>query len=195
MATPHPDFTQLAARCSELANDAAKSWEGVGFRYAALKYAHSKDLLSGKGAEKAGGRINGIGTFPVIYTSADPQTATAEAYRNYEAFGFTRVRPMVAVGLAIKLAAVLDLTDAKLRSRLHVTLADLAHPWWPIQEKGKEALTQAIGRAAHDAGFEAVILPSARRKNGINVNVFPQRLRAGSSVAVLNEGDLKTHLK
>src|SRR3954447_25834036 len=74
---------------------------------------------------------------------------------------------------------------------LGVTLQDLGQPWWPAPEAGDEAFTQAIGRAAYDAGFEAVKLPSVRRKGGTNLNVFPERLREGSSVSVLAEEDLE----
>jgi RES domain-containing protein len=197
MTTPHPDFPRLAAGCIQLVNDAAKPWPSVGFRLAALKYGHSDDLLSGEGAIVCGGRMNGRGAFPVIYTSTDPHTATAEAFQNFAAFGFAKdkVRPRVLVGIEVKVSAVLDLSNIEIRRRLGVNLQDLAQPWWPMQEAGFEALTQAIGRAARDAGFEAVILPSARRKGGINFNVFPDRLRAGSSVAVIAENDLRRYLK
>ena len=169
----------------------------VGFRFAALKYAHSKDLLSGAGAKITGGRVNGIGTFPVIYTSTDPQTATAETFQNFADFGFdkNKVRPRVVVGVEIQLAAALDLTELRIRRRLGVNLRDLAQPWWPVQEAGHEALTQAIGRAAHDAGFEAIMLPSVRRKGGVNLNVFPENLHAGSLVKVLAEQDLQQYLQ
>jgi len=197
MATPHPDFAKIASHCAKIANDAAKPWKGVGFRFASLKYGKSKDLLSGQGAKISGGRVNGIGAFRVIYTSTDPMTATAETFQNFAAFGFDKdkVRPKVVVGVEIDLTAVLDLCDIGIRRRLGVTLNDLAQSWWPVQAAGDEALTQAIGRAAFDAGFEAVMLLSARRKGGINLNVFPERLRAGSSVTVLAENDLQKYLK
>src|SRR5690242_20492181 len=113
MAAPHPRFAELSARCVKLANDAAVPVHEIGFRFAALKYGQSKDLLSGNGAKRSGGRINGIGTFPVIYTSTDPQTATAETFQNFAAFGFAKdnVRPKVIVGVEIQVAGVLDLTD------------------------------------------------------------------------------------
>lgn len=112
-------------------------------------------------------------------------------------FGFDKntVRPKVVVGVEIKLAAVLDLSDQQIRRRLGVTLQDLAQPWWLVQEAGDEALTQAIGRAAYDAGFEGVRLLSARRKGGMNLDVFPNKLRAGSSVKVSGEEDLQHYLK
>jgi len=153
------------------------------------------DLLSGLGARISGGRVNARDAFCVIYASTDPQTATAEAFQNFADFGFAKVRPKVVVGVEIKMCAVLDLCDPQIRLRLGVTLTELAQPWWPVQETGSEAVTQAIGRAARDAGFEAVKMPSVRRKGGINVNVFPDRLYAGSSVRVIAESELGKYLK
>jgi RES domain-containing protein len=192
---PHPDFDRFAATCVALVQNAAEPGSGVGFRFAALKYAKSGALVSGAGAKRSGGRVNAVGTFRVIYTSMDPQTASAETYQKFASFGFKHVRPMVVVGIEIKLTAILDLCQEGLRRRLNVTLEDLAQPWWPVQEAGNEALTQALGRAAFEAGFEAVMLPSVARKGGINLNVFPEKLRPESSLAVLAEEDLQQYLK
>jgi RES domain-containing protein len=197
MTPSHPSFAKLVACCLRLAKDAAKPCEALGFRFAALRYGHSRDLVSGQGAKITGGRLNRTGTFPVIYTSTDPQTALAETFQNFASFGFAKakVRPKLLVGLEIKIAAILDLCDPRIRRRLMLSLGDLAQPWWPVQEAGGEALTQALGRAAYEAGFEGVRLPSARQKGGINLNVFPGKLRAGSRVVVLAGRDLRQYLK
>ncbi len=197
MVTAHPDFDRLADACIAIENDAAQPFAGIGFRFASLKYAKSTDLLNGLGAKASGGRINAKGTFPVIYTSTDPLTATAETFQNFASFGFDtkKLKPRILVGIELKISVVLDLCDRDIRRRLKVTLADLAEAWWPVQESGCEALTQAIGRAAHDAGFEAVKLPSARRKPGVNVNVIRGNIRKGSVVRVLAENELKAYLK
>jgi len=197
MKIPHPAYPQFATGCMDLARQAAKPYAGLGFRFATLRYAHSRDLLSGEGARNAGGRLNSPGTFAVIYTSTDPATATAEAFQNFADFGFGTyvVRPRVFVGLDVKVGALLDLSDEPVRSQLTITMANLAEPWWPVQETGHEALTQALGRAAYEAGFEAILLPSARRKGGFNLNVFPEKLRAGSAVRVIEEQDLERYLK
>jgi hypothetical protein len=39
------------------------------------------------------------------------------------------------------------------------------------------------------------MMSSTRRKGGINLNVFPEKLRTGSSVTVLAEDDLRRYLK
>lgn len=197
MANPCPSFDQLAARCVDLAEDAAIPWTGAGFRFTGLKHARSRDLLSGQGAKASGGRINAAGTFPVIYTSTDPATASAETFRSFADFGFDKavVRPRVFVGIGFRLAKVPDLSDRRIRRRIKVNLEDLARPWLAEQEAGREALTQTIGRAAYGAGFEGVILPSTRRKGGLDLDVFPEKLGAGSIVTVLAEEDLRKYLR
>lgn len=102
---------------------------------------------------------------------------------------------MVVAGVKVRVSAVLDLCDRRVRRRLKVTLTDLARPWWPVQETGGEALTQAIGRAAYEAGFEAVMMPSARHPGGTNLNVFPDKLRMDSCLGVSNEKDLRKYLR
>ena len=141
--------------------------------------------------------MNGIGTFRVLYTSTDPETATAETYQNFASFGFDlgKASPRIVVGIEIEISAMLDLCETGVREQLNLSLTDLTAPWWPVQEGGAEAMTQAIGRAAYLTGFEAVKLPSVRRPEGINLNVFPVKLRTGSRMAVISEADLAQYLK
>jgi hypothetical protein len=62
----------------------------------------------------------------------------------------------------------------------------LGEPWWVLQERGQEALTQALGRSARDQGFAALLAPSAAQPGGTNVVIYPDRLIAGSKLAVVN---------
>jgi hypothetical protein len=50
------------------------------------------------------------------------------------------------------------------------------------QAAGREALTQAVARAAFETSAEGVIVPSAQKAGGVNVVVFPPHLLPGSSV-------------
>lgn len=105
------------------------------------------------------------------------------------------MRPRVFCGAAVTLQAVLDLTDGGVRRRLGFTLAELLdEDWLAIQDAGDESWTQAIGRGAYVAGFEAVLAPSARdRPRGKNLVVFPERIRAGSKIELLGQGELPAH--
>lgn len=72
-----------------------------------------------------------------------------------------------------QLNSVLMLNDTGVQSRLGVAAAQLAQePWRELQERGQEALTQAIGRAAWTLRFEGLIVPSSENPAGLNVVVF-----------------------
>ena len=58
------------------------------------------------------------------------------------------------------------------------------------QAIGHEAVTQAIGRLAHDLGWEALLVLSAARSHGVNLILFPDNLSARSIVQIVNAGDL-----
>jgi RES domain len=62
----------------------------------------------------------------------------------------------------------------------------LAEPWWFLQDQGREALTQALGRLAREHGFVALLVPSAARPRGTNVVVYPDRITANDRLAIVN---------
>ena len=55
-------------------------------------------------------------------------------------------------------------------------MRDLSGDWQDTQDKGQEALTQAIGRLAREAGFQGVQFPSAVKEGGSNVVLFRDRV-------------------
>jgi RES domain-containing protein len=89
--------------------------------------------------------------------------------------------------LEADLEPVLDLTDGRIRRVLRVSRDRmLAEPWWALQDRGQEALTQAIGRLARDHGFAGLLAPSAARREGANAVVFPDRLAPTSRLSIVN---------
>lgn len=68
--------------------------------------------------------------------------------------------------------------------------------WRAEQDAGREALTQAVGRGAFEAGLQGLLVPSHahRKAKGVNVVVFPGHLDARCRLAVLNSKDLD-HLR
>lgn len=165
----------------------ANGFDGVIVRNVGTKYATRKDFFSGAGAAKFGGRWNPVG-LEAIYASLDVITATHEAYQNFQAFGFplTTIEPRVTAGGKVSLAKVLDLTDAKVRSKLGFSLKELVEEdWKAIQAIGEESWTQAIGRGAQAAGFKALIVPSARYKPGRNMVAFGGKLGKGVNIVIL----------
>jgi RES domain-containing protein len=171
-------------------------YRGVVMRSTSLRYATAKDFLSGDGAAQTGGRWNPQG-IKAIYASASPVTAAYEAYRNFAAYGFAKstVRPRVFCGAKVNLQQLLDLTNPGIRRRLGFTLAEmLDEDWLAIQDEGDESWTQAAGRGASMAGFEGLLVPSARdRPQGINVVIFPGKLRTGSTIRILGGNELPRH--
>lgn len=74
---------------------------------------------------------------------------------------------------------MLDLTNPKLRRALNLTLAELAsEDWRKLLAIRKESLTQALGRAAAEAGLSGLLVRSAAVRRGVNVVVFPGVCRA-----------------
>jgi hypothetical protein len=47
--------------------------------------------------------------------------------------------------------------------------------WRGEQDKGREALSQAVGRVAYRVGFEALMVPSKADPDGTNLVVFPRQ--------------------
>jgi RES domain-containing protein len=88
--------------------------------------------------------------------------------------------------------AVLDLRDGDVRRLLVVSEKRmLSEPWREEQQKGREALTQAIGRLSHELDVQAVCVPSAARKGGSNLIVFPANLDPPDSwVRIFNRNEL-----
>lgn len=173
-----------------------RSFEGVVYRVIGSRFSTSP--LASAGSKVRGGRFNPAGEFEVLYTALSADTAFAER----EGFLLTAagikatraIRTGVLLKISCALGAVLDLTDAGIRQQLDVGLADILGPWlpWnvadPDESSGRSrgvAPSQAIGMAAHRSRrFEAILLPSAKDPTGRCLAIFPDRLRATSSVVV-----------
>jgi RES domain-containing protein len=164
------------------------------FRSAGVKYANEQDIISGDGASQFGGRWNRRG-IRAIYLSLDLMTAVKESYQAFLESGFnsSSIRPRVMAGAELNVRSLLDLTDAKIRKVLGFTLVDLTgEDWHAIQDEGEESWTQAISRGAKLAGFEGLIVPSARNHRGKNVVLFPENLPPGS-VELMAKKELPPH--
>src|SRR6202044_3523021 len=136
---------QGLVRCARL----SMPWSGPAYRSASLRYANRDDFLTGAGAKAAGARWNPPGSFATIYTSLAPETATLEALAHHRYFGLPieLALPRILASVQVALRRVLNLTDAKVRKRLGVTVEALrAEDWRGANVRGNEALTQAIGR-------------------------------------------------
>lgn len=131
-------------------------WEGKVYRY------EKPDRVDGtwqvnKYNKKADHRYSKPGE-AAVYAGITKETAKAEI-SHYNALG-----GRVVVSKDVKLNNALDLTDAKVRKELGVTLKDLTSDGYDV--------TQKIGTYARQNGYDGIIAPSARDKSGANVIIF-----------------------
>ena len=71
----------------------------------------------------------------------------------------------------------------------------LAEDWRKVNDAGHESQTQALGRAAHEVGAGALLVPSARVLRGVNLVCFPDSFAGAGSVEILGEHELARWLK
>ena len=125
--------------------------------------------------------------------SDTPETTMAEALAHFRHYGFpiAGAMPRTFVAIQVELSGLLDLTDGRMRKRLRVSEAGmLSDDWRHAPPVGAEGPTQAVGRAACEAGFEGLVARSAREPAGLNIVCFPDNLRAGSSSQILRADEL-----
>lgn len=164
------------------------------FRSASPKYANRDDIITGAGSKVAGGRWNPPGGFHTVYASLEVETAVAEALQHFRYYGLpvSKAMPRVIVALEAKLERVLDLRDGDVRRVLVVSKKRmLSEPWREEQRKGREALTQAIGRLAYESDVQALRVPSTARTVGSNLIIFPANLDPPNSwLRIVNRDEL-----
>ena len=168
-------------------------WTGVVYRSVSPRYGNKDDLLTGTGSKTAGARWNPPNSFPTVYSSLDPHTALDEVLAHFRYYGFPieSAMPRIMVSVRVRVARVLDLTDGKTRAALRVSKRRiLDEPWREEQKAGREALTQALGRIGHEFGWEALLVPSAARRGGLNLIIFPANLFRRSLLEIVNVGEL-----
>jgi RES domain-containing protein len=171
----------------------AAGWKGTVYRAVGTEYANRRDLLSGEGTKRCGGRWTPPGSFATVHASLDVKTALAESLGLQQQFGIAVAArlPLTIVAIDGHLQRLVDLTDKAVLAELALTRQRLLRcRWREISDKGREALTQAIGRIAFEAGLEGLIVPSAQARKGKNLVVFPENLAKGSILTIQNAGKL-----
>ncbi len=194
----NPRYDALVAELKKFRRLYSK-WEGVAFRAAPLEFARLTKLLDGKGNLKIGGRWLAAGTFRAVNLSVTQETAIKESNANFTYYNFalSDVKPKVIVGVQLRLARVIDLTSPTgIRAQPWLPLAELlAEDWRKVNDAGHESQSQTFGRAAHDAGAEALLVPSARVRGGVNLVYFPESVSSREVVKILGEDELLRWLK
>lgn len=190
---PNPRYAHFRSVLDAAESNWPVPWEGDCWRYQDIDFPSAKQILSGEGALRNGGRLNAKGGFRVVYGSAKDETALKESAARAQRYGLTVRKPRILVCIEMKLQKVLDLRQVPLLEALGVTLAELgAEDWETLQNNGIESLGQSLGRAAFDTKAEAVIIPSFAHHGGLNVAWFPENRLAGSEIEIVEGKTLPT---
>jgi len=166
----------------------AVSGDLIIYRNCSPKYATEKDLLSGEGSKKVGGRWNPVG-IAAVYGCLDLETVLAEFQRRsqYSQIPPYRLLPRTLVSIQAELQCMLPLINGGIRQRIGVSKEKMITSDWMTKSLGYEgSLTQNIGLASYEAGFEAILVPSSSRKQGVNLVIFPDNIRKGSNIDIIN---------
>ncbi|WP_184198245.1 RES family NAD+ phosphorylase [Armatimonas rosea] len=164
---------------SVLANPA--QYNGLCYRISAPRYANVRDALSGAGALRVAGRYHERGAFRLVYTATTFEVAQAEYFHTVSRAGFViaDLLPVTIFAITAQLSKVLDLTEDTVLTELGLTSDLLLGDW---------VLPQALGQAAKDAGYEAILAPSTH--GGVNLNIFVENLLPTSTFEVRNPDKL-----
>jgi RES domain-containing protein len=187
MAAELPTPSQIQVRVSGL-KPLGTRVATVLYRSSTPRYATEDDLLTGIGSQRCGGRWNPVG-LAAVYASLTPETALAEtlAHHRYYNLPLEQAMPRTFVAIEARLRLVLDLGNGQVRQRLRLSLASLlAVDWRRDMAEGRIPLTQVVGWAADLSGFEGVLVPSSADPTGVNLLVFPRKLRPGSRLEILS---------
>lgn len=150
-------------------------FDGTVFRATNPKYSELPDLISGKGAKLKGSRWNAPGQMRVLHASDSPESALTEALATYRRFAIPIPSDLHIVVRAIHVDArsFLDLREGEFRQSIRVSEERLLSIDWEQENAGgQESVSQAVGRAAAEAGFCGLITPSAAVPDATNTAVF-----------------------
>ena len=184
---PHSDYPYLLKKL-ERTMPMAASFRGTLYRACDPTYANTRDLLSGEGSRKSGGRWNGPDTYATVYLAQTVEGSIAESLGLPGVYGFDPARrlPLTLVAVEAHLKVALDFTDPGVRRTLSVTLSMMnTCDWRSDNAAGRESITQALGRAAFELGAQGIVVPSAVKRSFKNLNVFPANLPAVGRLAII----------
>lgn len=183
----HEEYSRIAAAAARLFQDgfAVRARTTV-YRAARPEYSNLPELISGIGSKLDGSRWNPPGALRVLHASDAPEHAISEMLANYRRFSLPLPSGLHIVVRAIhcEISAMLDLRDGAVRHALRVSEDRmLGADWLRENRDGREAVSQAVGRAAADAGFAGVLAHSAAVTSATNTVVFVERLARGDRIA------------
>ena len=134
--------------------------------YRALNPVYAREPLSGRGAERHGGRFNRKGTV-ALYTALDPATALREANQ------VGSLQPTVLVSYRADLGPIFDTGDTRELERRGVSARALADPGWRAKMLERRPVpTQDFAHGLVADGFVGLLTRSfAKGMSEINLNI------------------------
>lgn len=127
-------------------------------------------ILTMDGALLSGGRYNAAEEFGALYLSESPEGCAAELARRPAApHGY------ILGSIKVTLGKICDLTDEGLLADLGLTANQLKADDWTD--------TQVLGALIREAGFEAIVVPSAAGEFN-NLVIFTDRLSEKSEIVL-----------
>ena len=185
----HPEYANIIEALRPLKAQVAP-YAATLYRCVEATFAH--DFVSGKGAQLHGGRWNPKGAFPAVYLCDTPETALAEYLARCRRMRLpdARVLPMVMAAVETRVSSALDLGAPPVAAVVQPFLASEKVHWRTIQHR-REAVSQAIGRALHQLGLQALLASSQARSNGRTIVLFPDQFSrkdhlSGPSLKILS---------
>jgi RES domain-containing protein len=194
-AKPNPRYNTCREELPKLRRPFIQ-WRGIAFRAAPLEFSRLAKLLNGVGSLKFGGRWAAAGSFPAVNLSLTQDGAIDESGAAFSYYNFAAqdVKPKVIVGVRLDLEKVVDLRSLNRKKWLSLDEL-LGEDWRKVNDSGYESESQALGRAIHAIGGEALITPSARVEGVDNLVFFPESITRSAAVEILGKEDLERWLK
>ncbi len=122
--------------------------------FRALNPVYARDPLSGRGAEKYGGRFNAKGT-PALYTALDPATALREANQVGD------LQPTILVSYHADLGPIFDTREEAALAQYGMTAPALGDPGWRSTMLDRRAVpTQDLASQLIKDGFVGLLVRS-----------------------------------
>jgi hypothetical protein len=103
----------------------------------------------------------------------------AETLAHFRHFGIPieLAMPRIFVAIRVNLSVLLDLSSGDIRRRLGISGMRLSRCDWRKEATLRiNPITQLVGAAAFEVGFEGLIAPSATLVKGLNLIWFPRKV-------------------
>ena len=178
----NPDSEDIRKAIQKLSKK-GKTFSGVCYRCTEPGFAG--EIISGRGSQLYGARWTPKNSFPAVYLCDTPEAALEEYLARARRMKIPdhKSLPMVMAGIKVKLANLLDLTNADVAAVIDPFLGRDKIHWRSIQDR-REAVSQAIGRAIRATGFSGLIAPSHALPGSKTLIVFPENLTPKEELSV-----------